>query len=194
MSFSDFFYAVISNYFYPFKILTKVNEIIKGGFNRRKFLSYSFFIYLFSLASLIVSRYIFQGGNIHLVNYSFIISIFLDLFYIFISFSIFHFFRIKVDFENFSILYFLSSYVYFILLPVTIILVSLLQENARFILNLVFFGLSILIFVMKIYVYSLAAGSSKEKGFLYYILPYLFIFLFVIFGIVGFFVSLFSLF
>lgn len=188
MSFSGFFYAIISNFFSPFKIINKINEVIKTGYNRKKFFYYSIILYLISSISFVLAGYIANGiGNLNLLIFQIILNLFSDLFYIFISFSIFHFFKTKIDFEHFSTLYFLSNYFYFILLPVIIIL-NILNTGA--ILNIIFFGLSIFIFALKVYVYSLFVNNSREKGFLYFILPGIFVISFVFFIFYSLFISI----
>ncbi len=181
MSFSNFFYAIISNFFSPFKILSKLNELIKNGFNRKNFFYYSLLLYLLSSVSLILSGYIVnKNGDFGLLTIQIFLNLFSDLFYIFISFSIFHFFKTKIDFEHFSTLYFISTYFYFILLPIILIL-NIFNEQTRIISNLIFFGLSIFAIAIKVYVYSLFVNNSKEKGFLYFILPTILVLSFVFF-------------
>ncbi|MGC8765139.1 MAG: hypothetical protein ACP5QT_04565 [Brevinematia bacterium] len=184
MTFFSYFSGIIYNFISPFNNLLRINELCKTGFYKKRLFYYSLLVYLMALTSLILSEWIGKGRNIAgpgILIINLIIILLLDFFYIFISFSIFHFLKIKIDFESFSILYLVSSYTYIILLPLCIILKYFLKDRGDILFNVVFLFFSIVGLLLKIKAYSIVTNAPFEKGFLYYILPFLFITILAVF-------------
>ncbi len=156
MSFFSYFAGLSYNYFLPFKNLLGINELCKSGFQKKRLFYYSILVYLMGITSLFLSYGI--AGNKKLLGYGSFINnlitfLLFEFFYIFLSFSILHFFRLKADLENLCILYFTSSYIYLILLPVITISYFFLKNKLPITNNIVFLFFHIVNFLMKIKVY-----------------------------------------
>ena len=179
MSFNFLFYRLISRYFSPFKNLTEINEICKSGFQKRKIFYYSILIYLLGTSSLLISKWFVKGINVNISIFGvfifyLLVQTLLDFLYIFISLGFVHLLKAKADFETFSTLYFVSNYFYLILIPLVILFNFLLRDN-NILSIIVIFIFSIYNLIMKIKVFSLSTKKTKEEGFLYFIIPFIFI-------------------
>jgi|YNPMSStandDraft_1061717.scaffolds.fasta_scaffold51585_2 hypothetical protein len=195
MNFLEYLGKIVFSYFHPFRLMDEVYQLCITGFRKRKLLYNTILIYLLGLSALLISRSflgrIIVGGIPSLLLLLFIYFL-CNIAYIFIAFSILHFFKMKVEFDELTILYFLGDFIYIILLPLTIFFYFILRSQVNYVLNFLLPIFSILNLLLKVKAFVVLTKQTKETGFLFFIIPFLFLFLLVFSMLVYIFTSLFS--